>query len=143
LSSSGWAKQRAINEKSPISFNEFYTISWSKWNLIFVVIKETIIVDVDVVENKNKNIYIYVNENVLIILTKEMFISTISGTTLNWKNIKTKVYRINLQRTMKIDKCYKCNMKRHLLRTCCTPKHLRPISSIHKRERKVDYYEFC
>jgi len=56
-------------------------------------------------------IYIEVNGNVLIILTKEMFISTRSGTTLRRKNIKTKVYRINLQRTMKIDKCYRCSMK--------------------------------
>jgi len=64
-----------------------------------------------------KYIYIEVNGNVLIILTKEMFISTRSGTTLRRKNIKTKVYRINLQRTMKIDKCYRCNMKRHLSRT--------------------------
>jgi hypothetical protein len=61
-----------------------------------------------------KYIYIYIieiNGNVLIILTKEMFISTRSGTTLRRKNIKTKVYRINLQRTMKIDKCYRCSMK--------------------------------
>jgi hypothetical protein len=101
-----------------------------------VVIKETIIVDVDVVE------YIYiieVNGNVLIILTKEIFISTRSGTTLRRKNIKTKVYRINLQRTIKIDKCYRCNMKRHLSRTCRTPKHLIDLyqASIKEKEKWI------
>jgi len=103
-----------------------------------VVIKEIIIVDVDVVEN----MYIYiieVNGNVLIILTKEMFISTRSETTLRRNNIKTKVYRINLQRTMKIDKCYRCNMKRHLSCICRTPKHLIDLyqTSIKEKEKLI------
>jgi len=87
-------------------------------------------------------IYIYiieVNGNILIILTKEMFISTRSGTTLRRTNIKTKVYRINPQRTMKIDKCYRCNMKRHLSRTCRMPKYLIDLyqASIKEKEKWI------
>jgi hypothetical protein len=46
---------------------------------------------------------IKVKGNVLIILTKEMLLTTRSGTTLRRNKMKTKVYRINLQRTMKIN----------------------------------------
>jgi hypothetical protein len=64
----------------------------------FMVIKETVVVDVDVVEK-----IIEVKGNVLIILTKEMSLTTRSGTTLRRNKMKTKVCRINLQRTMKIN----------------------------------------
>jgi hypothetical protein len=63
----------------------------------FMVIKETVIVDV--VEKK----IIEVKGNVLIILTKEILFTTRSGTTLRRNKMKTKVYRINLQRIMKIN----------------------------------------
>jgi hypothetical protein len=46
---------------------------------------------------------IKVKGNILIILTKEMLLSTRSGTTLRRNKMKTKVYRINLQRAMKIN----------------------------------------
>jgi len=65
----------------------------------FMAIMET--VDVDVVEKVTE-----VNGNVLIILTKEMFYTTRSETTLRRNKMKTKVYRINLQRTMKINVTY-------------------------------------
>jgi len=54
-------------------------------------------------------------------------------------NIKTKVYRINLQRTMKIDKCYRCSMKGHLSCTCLTPKHLIDLyqASIKDKEKYI------
>jgi len=61
-----------------------------------MVIKETVVVDV--VEK-----IIEVKGNVLIILTKEMLLTTRSGTTLRRNKMKTKVYIINLQRTMKIN----------------------------------------
>jgi hypothetical protein len=60
--------------------------------------KGTMVVDVDVVEK-----IIEVKGNVLIILTKELFYTTRSGTTLRRNKMKTKVYRINLQRNMKIN----------------------------------------
>jgi hypothetical protein len=63
----------------------------------FMVIKETVIVDV--VEKK----IIELKGNVLIILTKEILFTTRSGTTLRRNKMKTKVYRINLQRIMKIN----------------------------------------
>jgi hypothetical protein len=63
-----------------------------------MVIKETMVVDVDVVEK-----IIEVKGNVLIILTKELLHTTRSGTTLRQNKMKTKVYRINLQRNMKIN----------------------------------------
>jgi hypothetical protein len=62
----------------------------------FMVIKETMVVDV--VEK-----IIEVNENVLIISTKEIIHTTRSGITLRRNKMKTKVYRINLQRNMKIN----------------------------------------
>jgi hypothetical protein len=64
----------------------------------FMVIKETVVVDVDVVEK-----IIEVKGNILIILTKEISLTTRSGTTLRRNKMKTKDYRINLQRTMKIN----------------------------------------
>jgi len=64
-----------------------------------MVIKEIVVVVVDVVEKK----IIEVKGNILIILTKEMLISTRSGTTLRRSKMKIKVYKINLQITMKIN----------------------------------------
>jgi hypothetical protein len=60
----------------------------------FMVIKETVVVvvGVDVVEK-----IIEVKGNILIILTKEMLLTTRSGTILRRNKMKTKVYRINLQ----------------------------------------------
>jgi hypothetical protein len=63
-----------------------------------MVIKETMVVDVDMVEK-----IIEVKGNVLIIPTKELLHTTRSGTTLRQNKMKTKVYKINLQRNMKIN----------------------------------------
>jgi hypothetical protein len=40
---------------------------------------------------------------------------------------------------MKIDNCYRCNMKRHLSRTCRTPKHLIDLyqASIKEKEKWI------
>jgi len=65
----------------------------------FMVIKETVVMDVDVVEKK----IIEDKGNILIILTKEMLISIRSVIILRRNKMKTKEYRINLQRTMKIN----------------------------------------
>ena len=64
-----------------------------------MVIEEIMVVDVDEVEKK----IIEVNGNVFIILTKEILHTTKSGTTLRRNKMKTKVYRINLQKTMEIN----------------------------------------
>ena len=64
-----------------------------------MVIEETMVVDVDEVKKK----IIEVKGNVLIILTKEILHTTRSGTTLRRNKMKSKVYRINLQRTMEIN----------------------------------------
>ena len=76
------------------------------------------VVDVDVVEK-----IIEVKGNVLIIRTKEILHTTRSGITLSRNKMKTKVYRINLQRNMKIN-ATGCGIKGHWSCTCRTPKHL-------------------
>jgi hypothetical protein len=63
-----------------------------------MVIKETMVMDVDVVEK-----IIEVKGNVLIIPTKEIIHTTKSRIILRRNKMKTKVYRINLQRNMKIN----------------------------------------
>jgi hypothetical protein len=65
----------------------------------FMIIEETMVVDVDEIEKK----IIKVKENLLIILTKEILHTIRSGTTLRQNKMKTKVYRINLQRIMEIN----------------------------------------
>jgi hypothetical protein len=60
----------------------------------FMVIKETMVVVEKIMEIK---------ENVLIILTKEILYTTRSGTILRQNKMKTKVYKINLQRNMKLN----------------------------------------
>ena len=64
----------------------------------FTVIKETMVMDVDVIEK-----IIEVKGNVLIIPTKEILHTTRSGITLRRNKMKTKVYKLNLQRNMKIN----------------------------------------
>jgi hypothetical protein len=63
-----------------------------------MVIKETMVVYVNEVEK-----IIEVKRNVFIILTKEILHTIRSGTRLRRNKMKTKVYRINLQRNMKIN----------------------------------------
>jgi len=52
------------------------------------------------------------------------------------KQMKTKVYRINLQKNYE-DTCYTCGMKRHWTRTSRTPKHLVDLylASIKEKEK--------
>jgi hypothetical protein len=63
-----------------------------------MVIKETMVMYVNEVEK-----IIKVKRNVFIILTKEILHTIRSGTRLRRNKMKTKVYRINLQRNMKIN----------------------------------------
>jgi hypothetical protein len=77
--------------------------------------------------------------NVLIIPTKELLHTTRSGTTLRQNKMKTKVYRINLQRNMKIN-ATGVEMKGHWSRTCRTPKHLVDLyqASIKGKEKGIE-----
>jgi hypothetical protein len=63
-----------------------------------MLIKETMVLDVEMVEK-----IIEVKGNVFIIPTKELLHTTRSETTLRRNKMKTKVYRINLQRNIKIN----------------------------------------